>query len=176
MTPCSRLRVGRKNLTIYRPLLGVPGATIHSWMEACGYPWREDASNLSPQHTRNRIRQSLLPRLEEILGRDFRKPILRLSEIFTEEDRFLDTSVEESGICLTGTSLSVKHLLSLPLALRRRAVLAWLRGRGIEESGFQEVEVVLSLLDPSGSPAKVNLPCNRHARRTAGRIFLEASE
>ena len=58
-------------------------------------------------------------------------------------------------------------------ALRSRVVLRWLRESGVVDAGLVETRRVLSLLDGSKAPAKVNLPGNLHARRRAGVIFLE---
>jgi hypothetical protein len=48
-----------------------------------------------------------------------------------------------------------------------------LRERGVPEPGFQETQRVLALLDAKNGPAKISLPGNMHARRQAGRLFLE---
>ncbi len=61
----------------------------------------------------------------------------------------------------------------MPPALRRRIVLRWLRKAEIPEPGYAETNLVLSLLDIRNGPAKINLPGSRHARRRAGKIFLE---
>jgi len=67
--------------------------------------------------------------------------------------------------------LSVEKLRSLPTALQRRVIMAWLRGQSIADVGFDLIERVRSLLDPK--IAKINLPRDRHARRRAGKIFIE---
>lgn len=51
-------------------------------------------------------------------------------------------------------------------------VRRWLKEQGIAETGFAEVERVLTLLDAKTGPAKINLPEGRHARRREGKIFL----
>ena len=48
---------------ILRPFLETRRNDIRAWLSGIGQPWREDASNEDPAHTRNRIRHSLLPRL-----------------------------------------------------------------------------------------------------------------
>ena len=48
-----------------RPFLAVRRAQIEIYLRALGQPWRQDASNDSPEHTRNRIRHELLPHLRE---------------------------------------------------------------------------------------------------------------
>ena len=69
--------------------------------------------------------------------------------------------------------LSVKEVRAWPVALQRRAIAQWLRGQAIADVGFEMVEKVRSLLEVAG-PAKVNLTGGRHARRTAGELFIEA--
>jgi hypothetical protein len=67
----------------------------------------------------------------------------------------------------------VANLRALPIALQRRTIFKWLRAQNISEVSFDVVERVRSLLDPSAPMAKVNLAHDRHARRRAGRIFVE---
>jgi hypothetical protein len=74
---------------------------------------------------------------------------------------------------LTGTDLSVSQLRALPIALQRRVLLKWLRARNIPDVGFDAIERVRSLTERDTRIAKVNLPEDRHARRRAGKIFLE---
>jgi len=61
----------------------------------------------------------------------------------------------------------------LPIALQRRSILKWLRGQNISEVGFDVIERVRSLLDPTAGPAKTNLAENRHVRRRTGKIFVD---
>jgi hypothetical protein len=67
----------------------------------------------------------------------------------------------------------VVKLRALPIALQRRALLKWLRAQNVSDIGFDAIERVRSLADRDARIAKVNLPENRHARRRAGKIFLE---
>jgi tRNA(Ile)-lysidine synthase len=48
-----------------RPFLTVRRAQIEAYLRAIGQPWRQDESNDSLAHTRNRIRHELLPKLRE---------------------------------------------------------------------------------------------------------------
>lgn len=166
----SEVVAGRRRLMFLRPMLGIGREEITGWLEENKIPWREDASNTSAEHARNRLRHKLIPRLEELLGRNFRNSVLRLSAILAEEDEFLESLLPPRA---GGESLSVKELRELPLPLLRRRVLGWLREVMGADVGFRQVDDVLALLNPDGHPAKVNLPGDRHARRQAGKIFLE---
>jgi tRNA(Ile)-lysidine synthase len=50
---------------IRRPLLGLSRADVLSYLEARAIPWRNDASNRDNRYFRNRIRNQLVPLLEE---------------------------------------------------------------------------------------------------------------
>ena len=155
------------SLMVRRPMLEIPGEDIADYQKRHRIPFREDASNLETVHTRNKLRHAVLPAIEKALGPAFRKTIPRAAEIFRAEDECLSALVPEIG-----ETLSCKELRALPLAIQRRAVLRWLRERGVSEPGWEETRRVLSLLDTTG-PAKINLPADLHARRRAGMIFLE---
>lgn len=155
-------------LTLLRPLLTVSRAEVDAYVRRRGIRYREDTSNASSGPTRNRLRHQVMPVIEQAVGPHFREAILRAGTILEEEDAFLESLLPEPA-----EELRRAELRALPLALRRRLVLRWLRRRGVTGAGFAEVGRVLSLLDPESGPAKINLPDGRHARRRAGRIFLE---
>jgi len=69
--------------------------------------------------------------------------------------------------------LSVAKLRALPVALQRRAIFKWLRAQKVSEVGFEVIERVRSLIDPTAQVAKVNLAQDRHARRRSRKIFIE---
>src|SRR5207245_2783619 len=118
---------------------------------------------------RNRIRRRIIPYLEKILGRNIRPAIWRTAAITGEEEAWVDSQLAGSS----NAGLSVTNLRALPVALQRRAIFKWLRAQNISEVGFDVVERVRSLVDPSGRVAKINLAQDRHARRRAGKIFIE---
>ena len=51
---------------LVRPLLGVRRDEIREWLFTRGLRWREDASNLSEDFLRNRVRARLLPLMREL--------------------------------------------------------------------------------------------------------------
>lgn len=169
--------VNRRKLQILRPMIEIPRSEIEDWLRESHIPWREDASNSSPLHSRNRIRHELVPLLEKILGRNFREPVLRASAVLGAEDDWINEQLAGLSFTPTSPTLPVDFLRAIPVALRRRAVLQWLRAQKIDSAGFREVEAVLRLLDSGPqAPARVNLPQSMHARRRAGRIFLAKSD
>ncbi len=55
----------RERGRVIRPLLGASRQQVIAFLAARGQTWREDSTNTSPAHTRNRIRAKLMPLLRE---------------------------------------------------------------------------------------------------------------
>ena len=155
-------------LEILRPMLGIRRDEITAFVIERSIPYHDDRSNADVSHTRNMLRNRIIPEIKRTFGASFGPAILRAAEILREEESWMASLVPE-----VGNALSCASLRSMPIALRRRVVLGWLRRAGIEEVGFAETRLVLSLLDVKNGPAKVNLPGGVHARRRAGAIFVE---
>jgi len=170
MSPDSQRTVNGVRLRLLRPMLNVWREEIDEAIQSGGLKFREDESNRTTDFTRNRVRHELLPVLERVFGRDVRAAVWRTAAILRAEEEWLaDLAGEEAG-----AHFDVPTLRKMPLAQQRRRILAWLRGSGVPDAGFDQVETVRSLLETGESrPAKVNLPGNWHARRRAKRLFLE---
>lgn len=156
-------RVGRTQLTVLRPMLGLWRSEIDAYVDEHALPFREDASNKHLDPLRNRLRHSIIPQIEAEIGRPIRKNIWRAAQIFADEQAALES--------LTPKTLGEAR--GQPLALQRRVVRRWLLENEVADVGFELIERVRALLDPASGVAKVNLPGDRHARRRAGKFFLE---
>ena len=158
-----------KRLIIVRPLLSVWRKEIDNFVRQHRLKFREDATNKNSAPIRNRIRNRVIPYLENTLGRNIRQNIWRTAMIAAEEETWIESQLGDAS----EADLSVVKFRTLPVALQRRAILKWLRAQNIANIGFDAVERVRSLADPDARIAKVNLSENRHARRRAGKIFIE---
>ena len=167
----STRHIGAVDLTIVRPLLSVWRSEIDRYVRAHRLKFREDASNKNLSPLRNRIRHRVVPYLEKTLGRNIRQNIWRTATIAADEENWIDNQVRVSPN--RDDHLSVKELRTLPIALQRRTILKWLRAQNISGIGFDAIERVRSLLDPTAHVAKVNLAKDRHVRRRAGNLFVE---
>jgi len=169
MREVSTRRIDDVELIIVRPLLCTWRKEIDRYVREHRINFREDASNKDLNPLRNRIRHRVIPYLEKILGRNIRPAIWRTAAIAGEEEAWIDSQLPDSS----GVELSVAKLRGLPIAVQRRAILKWLRAQNISEVGFDVIERVRSLIEPTARVARVNLARNRHVRRRAGKIFLE---
>jgi len=165
----STRRIDDVELTIVRPFLPVWRKEIDSYVRKHRLRFREDASNKNLDPLRNRLRHRGIPFLEKVLGRNIRPTIWRAAAIAVEEESWIDGQLPDSS----AAELSVPQVCALPVALQRRTILKWLRAKDISEVGFDVIERVRSLVDRDAAIAKVNLPRDRHARRRAGKIFIE---
>ena len=164
-------RIGKTQLTILRPLLGVWRGEIDTYIRQRDLEFREDATNAGLHSSRNRIRHRILPDIEKQFGRDVRKTIWRAAQIWSEEETVLDSLVSTETI--SAAHLAVPALRKTAVALQRRTILRWLRARNVANVSFDVVEKVRALLEPSSGISKINVPGDRHVRRRAKMIFIE---
>jgi len=169
MREISTRRIDGIDLTIARPFLCVWRKEIDDYVDEHRLRFREDATNKNLTPLRNRIRHRIVPYLEKTVGRSIRQNIWRTAIIAADEEKWIESELPDS----THADLSVVKLRALPIALQRRALLKWLRAQNVSDVGFDAIERVRSLADRDVRIAKVNLPENRHARRRAGKIFIE---
>ena len=167
MSTISTREIRGAELIVVRPFLNVWRDELDAYVTAHRLEFREDESNADLNFTRNRLRHSVIPALAGAMGRDVRPVLLRTAEMLRAEDDFLSSRPEIREV---PDVLSVPVLRSLPLALQRRLIVAWLRRRGVANSGFAEVETVRALIGKGC--AKVNLPGGICARRREMRIFI----
>jgi tRNA(Ile)-lysidine synthase len=86
---------------IVRPLLPFRRPDLEAYLRSCNQPWREDATNADLHHTRNRIRQLVIPLLEREFNPAIRERLSELAEIARTEEEYWN-----------------KHLLELMSATR----------------------------------------------------------
>ena len=169
MREVSMRQIRGVDLTIARPFLTVWRKEIDDYAQEHRLTFREDATNKNLTPLRNRIRHGIIPYLEKMLDRNIRQNIWRTAMIAADEENWIESKLRDA----TNADLSVVKLRALPVALQRRALLKWLRSQNIADVGFDAIERVRSLVECDARIAKVNLPKNQHARRRAGKIFIE---
>ncbi len=165
-----RARSRQGSLALLRPLLGVWRSEIDEYVAQHRLKFREDATNQKLAARRNQMRHKIIPWLEKQLNRNIRATVWRAATVLAEEEDLLET-LTPPGLTKSET-LGVAPLRELPPAWQRRVIRKWLTHHAVIDVGFDDVEEVRRLL-AGGAPAKINLARDRHARRRAGKIFLE---
>lgn len=173
MAPVTPLHNG---LTLLRPLLGVTRDRIDTFVTRHRLTFREDVSNQSPRHRRNRLRHEALPLLNAIFQRDTVPLMASAAELARRDAEALDQAAAHvPGIDQPELPLT-PEFLSLHPAIRSRALRHWLtRTHGVPDIGRAELDAALQIATSKGH-AKLNLPGGRHLRRTAKRLWIQSPE
>jgi len=105
---------------LIRPLLSTTRQQVEEFLRSVSQPYRQDASNLSPQFLRNRVRSQLLPSLESDYNPRLRDALCETAEIAAAENSFLEDLASHVLSAHSGQGLPIPELQAQPLALQRR--------------------------------------------------------
>lgn len=164
-------------LLLVRPLLDATRQNINDYIRENKLPYREDSSNQSTGHTRNRVRHELLPLLCDLFQRDVAPLLKRFSALAARDHVFLTALSQEFAIkhevFNDDGSLRLKaEFKKAHPAIQSRIIHRWLtETHGVPKIGQREIDAALSMLQPNG-PAKINLCGDRHLRRKTGRLMV----
>ena len=172
-----RPRAGR----VIRPLLDVNRAALRDYLSVNGEAFREDATNADLATPRNRVRHELIPYLRSRFSPGVTNVLARAAELARQDEEFLHAEAIKlaARVVLSDVTvrLDVPELVSAPVALRSRVVLAALqRFAGRKSIHFDHVDRLLALAaDPAaGEGRAVSLP-GQCAVRVADTIVLRPS-
>lgn len=120
----------------FRPLLEIPRAEIEAYLNEQKISWRTDSTNLDNDYFRNKIRNILVPKLDEILS-GWKNGVLSFAEKNSTDSEFIEeTALDfqkkcgwkiENGKC----SFDSESFLEMHPALRRRIIFSALNKIGI---------------------------------------------
>ncbi len=170
MQPEREITINGRALLLLRPLLNIWKHELLAFAEQAGVQFGEDFTNEELEYARNRIRSGLLPELNKWMRRDIRANVKRTMGILALEDAFLETLIPAWA---QEEKLPVAAMRELHPAMQRRVIRRWLMHHKIPGPDFRVIQDVLRLVDESETIHKINLPTGRHARRTAGWIYIE---
>ncbi|MBY6349311.1 tRNA lysidine(34) synthetase TilS [Rhodococcoides corynebacterioides] len=116
-----------------RPLLGIRRAdTLAACADLGMEPWA-DPHNVDPRFARVRVRNEVLPLLEDVLQGGVAEALARTARRLREDEDVLGAlAAELLARARRGSTIDAETLAGAPVALRRRALLAWLRDRGAD--------------------------------------------
>ncbi len=138
-------RATRGGLTLWRPLLAVPGAELRAWLAGRGLPWIEDASNADARFTRNRIRAQLLPALEQVFPQ-FRSTFARSAAHAAQAEALL-AELAAQDLAATGQPPRITALRQLSRARRANALRHWLMQAHGRAPSAAQLEQLLDQLE-----------------------------
>ena len=169
--PVQAMSVRRVHL---RPLLTFKKAEIVAALQAVGAVWREDASNVTGDYFRNRIRNEVLPGWLVASGeRDALAGAALSRERLEEDDTALESWVDALAPLDRSGRLDVRVLAAKPRAVVRRALHRWLVAQAdtgdLSRQGF---ELLLAAVE-QGETTRFSLGRNGFAVIRKGSLFFE---
>lgn len=156
-------------ITLIRPFLKTDKATILAYLENIGQDFRSDESNFSGEFTRNRIRNELIPLINEIFDKDITETVESVAEISRDVADYLSPQIDaqfERHIKITKkeskpTEIRVVHSAGLEtLILTEVLHTAWKQcGWPLQQMSRQKW-ILLCQQIQSEKPNHINLPGN----------------
>jgi tRNA(Ile)-lysidine synthase len=103
--------------SVIRPLLGIQRQDLRDYLKSLHQPWREDATNLDTKRQRARIREQLIPLLENNFAPSIVSHLGELARLSREEESFWSMIVEDRFRALTrqmddATTIRIPDLLT----------------------------------------------------------------
>ncbi|HTX94491.1 MAG TPA: tRNA lysidine(34) synthetase TilS [Mycobacterium sp.] len=123
-----------------RPLLDVRRAVTHAACRELGLTAWRDPHNTDRRFTRTRLRQEVLPLLEDVLGGGVAEALARTATALREDTELIDALAAQAlPEVRSGQGLQAEALAALPGPVRRRVIRGWLLAGGA--SGLTDKQI-----------------------------------
>jgi tRNA(Ile)-lysidine synthase len=148
-----------QDIPLVRPLLSIWRKDIEDYCQERGIDPIIDSSNIDTTFFRNRLRNQLIPQLDEYVP-GIRKRLWHLAEIVTAEDLVLEGTLKDAiQECLVAqgegfASFDIQAFVLLPLAIQRR-MIRWAVSNiraDVRELDFAAVKRGLALVHSESQP------------------------
>lgn len=189
--PASRpIRLG-SDVKLVRPILGFHRAELAAYLSQTGVPFCRDHTNESDEHTRNRLRNRLLPMLREEFNPQVSEALLRLAEQAEWFEEYLEATAARTfetlivsrtdrELALNVDTLLKKSPIIQTELIRRAIMIFWTessyRGewvdREIKELTFGNLRAVIDLAADPHSGKKLSLPGDMVVTRQYRRLVF----
>lgn len=114
-----------------RPLLGIRRSVTHAVCAELGLTAWQDPHNTDRRFTRTRLRQEVLPLLEDVLGGGVAEALARTATALREDTELIDALIARAvTTSMVGDRLDTRVLTELPHPIRRGVIRSWLLAGG----------------------------------------------
>ena len=160
-----------KRDNIIRPLLDVTREEIESYLNENKISWCEDSTNKETFYTRNKIRNCVMPMLEEI-SQGAQGKIVSASNLLVEDDEFLSQCAQEKMIeCFYGDYILIQPLENTHISIKRRVVSRILKKWEIKEITADKINDFVEFLSKENGKS-FDINSYTFAEKTYGKICL----
>ena len=163
------------NGKVVRPLIDVARKDILAYCRRHSLPYCDDSTNFQNEYVRNKIRNTLLPLLEQEFNPSAVDALARLAAVSSDENALLDNITKNIyETCVINGEIDIDLLEGHEPAIKRRVVrlaLAKIFGTSLDIS-FKHTEAVMALLGKQ-SGKQAALPQGFAAVRVYNKICIE---
>jgi tRNA(Ile)-lysidine synthase len=165
----------------WRPFLDLPRATTVRACQALGLPVWDDPHNHDPAYRRVRLRNEVMPLLDDVLGGGTSAALARTAALLRQDLEALDAIAEQDltgrvmlGLPLLGDRVQrLQVLAQLPAALRQRVLRLWLTCRFVPDLGSAHLDEAGRLITDWHGQGPIDLPGGFSLSRTSGTLTLK---
>ena len=146
---------------LVRPLLAVSRQETLEFCQKWQLPIWEDAANENLKYARNRIRQQLIPYLQENFNPQVETALAQTAEVLRADVEYLEqvaSQLLETAKAADEMALNRYQLRELPLALQRRILRQFLQQCLATMPTFEQVEALVGLLAAANRTQTPSLP------------------
>lgn len=178
--PMSRRIHGRSDISVVRPLLEMRRHEIRRYVADEGIAYRDDSTNAGLDTTRNKIRNSLLPRIETDINPQVGEALLRLAEQARWAEQYIRQTVQKTfetliisrtdqELVLNAAALARKSRI-VQTELVRAAVVSFELGE--QDLSFGHLKAIIDLVADGATGKQVTLPGGMNAKLVYNRLIV----
>ena len=146
----------------FRPLLGLRRAATRAACTELGVTAWDDPHNHDRRFTRVRLRDEVLPLLDDVLGGGVPEALARTAEALREDTDALDAMAGDALMASESAgALAVDDIAPLPVALRRRVIRGWLLDCGATDLSDRQLRRIDDLVTSWRGQGGVAVGCAR---------------
>ncbi|MBR4720180.1 MAG: tRNA lysidine(34) synthetase TilS [Clostridia bacterium] len=159
---------------IIRPLLDIQKPEIIAYCKENGYEFVTDETNFTEVYTRNKIRLSLIPQIEDSFNENFVNTVTENSNLIAYDVDFLDIEARK----LYNGEIWADYVKDMHPAMLFRIIQIYYK----EKTGaFQNLSVsfvksIVSLLEKNKTGSQLDLPNGFYAYISYGKLIIEKKE
>jgi tRNA(Ile)-lysidine synthase len=159
-----------------RPLLALTRAQTVAACEEIGVAFWNDPHNMNKDFSRVRVRNEVLPVMEEKIGPGISAALARSASLLRDDADALDAIADVEISQLNLADLDCQRLGELPRAIRTRIIRAALYGAGAPSGSitWDHVAAVEALITHWHGQGALSLPGGVKVERISGRLSLLA--
>ena len=159
---------------IIRPLLDIKKADIIAYCKENGYDFVTDETNFREIYTRNKIRLSLIPQIEDNFNENFVNTVTENSNLIAYDSNFLDTEAKK----LFRGEVSADLAKGMHPAMLFRIIQLYYKKKtgAFQNLSVSFVKAIVSLLEKNKTGSQVDLPNGFYAYISYGKLIIEKKQ